>query len=128
MTAARRRRFEHAPRQAAALALLAVTLAGNFAAHHHSLLFSDDDSGRGEDRVVTRHNPLSHASHWHAVLAFVHEHECVACHNQRLPGLPIKGHEPLPSVSARCAPPIRPGLAPTEPLLSTASRAPPNLL
>ena len=115
-------------RRIAASALLAVTLAGNFASHHHSLFSSDEGTGREEERVVTSHNPLSHASHWHAVLAIVHEHECVACHNQRLAGVPVQGHQTTPAVSARESLPIRFAAAPAAPLLSTASRAPPVLL
>lgn len=115
-------------RRTAACALLAVTLAGNFASHHHSLLSSDEGPGRGEERVITRHNPLSRASHWHAVLAFVHEHECVACHNQRLAGLPVQGAETGPAVSTLGSLPIQSAVAPASPRLSTASRAPPVLL
>jgi hypothetical protein len=115
-------------RRIAACALLAITLAGNFASHHHSLLSSDEGAGRGEERVVTRHNPLSRASHWHAVLAFVHEQECVACHNQRLAGLPVLAHEMAPAISTKRSLPIRSSVAPVAPLLFTASRAPPVLL
>jgi hypothetical protein len=115
-------------RRVAACALLAVTLGGNFASHHHSLFSLDEEAGRDEERVVTRHNPLSHASHWHAVLAFVHDHECVACHNQRLAGLPIQGHETAPAVSTQGTLPIWFAAAPAAPLVSTSSRAPPILV
>jgi hypothetical protein len=116
-------------RRIAASALLAATFAGNFAAHHHSLLSADDGSpGREEERAVTRHNPLSRASHWHAVLGFVREHDCVACHNQRLAGLPVEGCTPAPAVSIRLALPARAVLAPASRLLCTPSRGPPILL
>ncbi len=116
-------------RRIAASALLAAAFAGNFAAHHHSLLAGDDGSSvREEERAVTRHNPLSRASHWHAVLAFVHEHDCVACHNQRLAGLPVECREPASAASVRLVRTSRAVLAPAAPLLCTPSRAPPVLL
>jgi len=115
-------------RRGAGSVLLLVTLAGSLAAHHHSLFSADDGSGRDEDRAVTRHNPRSHASHWHAVLAFIHEHECVVCKNQRLAGLPVQGRDPAPAMSARFARPVRVVSPPVSPRLSTASRAPPVLL
>jgi hypothetical protein len=116
-------------RRIAASILLAAALAGNFAAHHHSLLSADDGSpGREEERAVTRHNPLSGASHWHAVLGFVREHDCVACHNQRLPGLPVEAREAAPAGSIRLALPALPVLAPVSPLVCTPARAPPVLL
>jgi hypothetical protein len=115
-------------RRLSACALLAVTVAGSFATHHHSLLTADDESGgRGEERVVTRHNPLSRASHWHAVLAFVHEDECVACHNQRLAGLPVQSHDPAAVSSATTAVALPPARVLVAFLPPSKSRAPPDL-
>jgi hypothetical protein len=115
-------------RRIAATALLTAAFAGNFAAHNHSLSADDGSPGREEERVVTRHNPLSRASHWHAVLGFVREHDCIACHNQRLTGLPVEGGKPAPAASIRLATTTRAFVAPAAPLLCTPSRAPPTLL
>jgi len=116
-------------RRIAAGALLAATLSGNFAAHDHSLLAADHEAGgRGEERVVTRHNPLSRASHWHAVLAFVHEHDCVACHNQRLAGIPIQPRHLEPVTSTKTAVVFPLARARAASLLPPSSRGPPALL
>ncbi len=115
-------------RRIVAGALLAVALGGNFASHHHSLLSPEEGFGREEERAVTRHDPYSRASHWHAVLAFVHEQECVACHNQRLAGLPVLGRDATAAVSSRASLQVRCAAAPAAPTLSSASRAPPVLL
>jgi hypothetical protein len=112
----------------AAFPLLAAAIAGNFATHQHSFLASEDQAGLGEERAVTRHDPFSRASHWHAVLAFVHEHDCVACHHHRLAGLPVQGPDPAPAASSPSANPTPSAIALAAPRLSTSSRAPPILL
>jgi len=109
----------------AASALLVATFAGNFAAHDHSIFSAGDGSARSEDRTLSRHNPLSRASHWHAVIAVVHEHACVACKNQRLVGLPVQGSAQAPSASTQAPIALRPARERLASLSPPGARAPP---
>jgi len=61
---------------------LAAIIAAGAASHHHSVLIADSET-RSEE-VVTRHNPSSTASHWHAILKILPIDPCWACHWSRL--------------------------------------------
>lgn len=85
--------------RAAAVSLLVVAaLAGSFAEHDHSV-FASGDSPHPQSHYITRHDPRTRAAHWHAVLKVVQEHECVACHNQRLTGVAQQARAVAPTVS-----------------------------
>ena len=69
-------------RRLAGLLALAAIVAAGAASHHHSFLTADFET-RSEE-VVTTHNPLSTASHWHAILKILPIDPCWACHWSRL--------------------------------------------
>jgi hypothetical protein len=64
---------------------LAAIVSASAASHHHAVLASDSDLGT--EVVVTRHNPFSSASHWHAILKIFPLDPCWACHWSRVFGL-----------------------------------------
>jgi hypothetical protein len=116
------------PRRLAAWALLAAILAAGAAPHRHLGLADEGAGEKASQSVLTTHDPLSRAFHWHAVLKVVQEDACWACHWNRLFS--------LGSTSA-CCPALLPGralaLLPPRSALSVArftrlSRGPPALL
>jgi hypothetical protein len=122
-------RTRHLARAIAVAAQLAAALAGNFAPHHHSLLSTREEiSSHVEDRFLTRHDPLSRASHWHGVIAVVHEHDCIACHNHRLPGFLVQRRDTAPVASSRTTTAVRPARTLAAWSSPGGSRAPPDLL
>jgi len=126
--------FLHRPtrrfaRAATAAVLLAGMLGGVLAYHHHSILAPDTELAASDaDQFVTRHDPLSRAAHCHAVIAVVHEQDCVACHAQRLPGALAPGHQSQAAPSVRTAFARRPERKLASALPTSGSRAPPVLL
>lgn len=63
-----------------------VLLAGVAAAAtatHRATDLADADDGRIEQRVVSAHDPSSHALHLHAVQRIVEDAPCWACHSHR---------------------------------------------
>ena len=93
-------------------ALIASALAGAGAPHTHSFFSAFEPAAGGSEapRVVTHHNPLSRATHCHAVLRLV-EDGCPACSAQRTATL-SRSAEPRPFVAA------------TEPVIALASASP----
>jgi len=64
--------------------------AGALAAHHHSLSADIYEGGHIEsdhDHVLSSHDPLSRATHFHAILGIEHD-SCAACHGVRGLGRP----------------------------------------
>jgi hypothetical protein len=116
-------------RALAAAALLAASLAGSFAAHHHSLFSPGEElSSHIQDRFLTRHDPFSPARHWHAVIAVVHEQDCVACHNLRLAGVLTQRQDPTPVACTLSTAFLAPARTLRVSLHPSGSRAPPALL
>ncbi|HEX7253029.1 MAG TPA: hypothetical protein VF376_09130 [Thermoanaerobaculia bacterium] len=109
--------------------LLAGAFLGAIATHNHSILSPENGlPGPDREQFLTRHDPLSRASHLHAVIAIEHEDDCVACHVQRVSGA-LRQNDGLGN-----AVPARPAVEPpplariTAPLSPSGSRAPPALL
>ena len=120
------RRFARA---ATTAVLLAGMLGSVLAYHHHSILAPDTElAAPDSDQFVTRHDPLSRAAHCHAVIAVVHEQDCVACHVQRLPGALAQGQQSQAAPSVRTAFVARPERKLAASLPTSGSRAPPALL
>lgn len=116
-------------RRLLALALLvpALLAAGEGLHHHETLAALLSPAGAGDTRVVSSHNPLSRACHWHASV-LVHEDPCVACSVHRAGGLPAEvGFEPALTASFR-ARAFTASIRPSFSLLALGSRAPPALL
>jgi hypothetical protein len=126
--------FLHRPtrkfaRAATAALLLAGMLGSVLAYHNHSILAPDTELAAPDaDQFVTRHDPLSRAAHCHAVIAVVHEQDCVACHAQRLPGALAQSHQSEPASSVRTGFVPRPERKLAASLPTSGSRAPPVLL
>ena len=116
------------PRRLAAWALAAVVFAASAAPHRHFGLADEGAGDKASQSVLTTHDPLSRAFHWHAVLKIVQEDACWACHWNRVAGL---------SSTSAYRPALLPGralaLLPPRSALSVArftrlSRGPPALL
>jgi hypothetical protein len=108
--------------------LILATLAGTLAVHDHNFLTPETENTPAGDLYVTRHNPLSRASHWHAVIRVDHEHHCVACQFHRLPGNIAEGHRFESEALTRRPGSLSPIIRLAGFLASSPSRAPPALL
>jgi len=116
-------------RSAVAGILLAGALLGSVAYHNHSILVPDSEVTTPDtDHFLTRHDPSSGASHCHAVIAVIHEQDCVACHAQRLPGALAQGNSIASVSSSRAAIPLSLAARVAASLLPYGSRAPPVLI
>jgi hypothetical protein len=109
-------------------ALVAVVCAIAIAPHNQSLdeLFGGPSLGSAE-QAVTTHDPHSRASHWHAVIRFVKENPCLACHWNRLLGLGsgvVVGFALSCAASVVLVQPVSPASAPW---FTLPSRGPPSL-
>ena len=105
---------------------LAAIVAASAASHHHAVFAPDSETSSEE--VVTRHNPLSTASHWHAILKIIPIDPCWACHWSRVAGVP-----PAAAVTGLVVTVWNFNVLPPRSALSVArftrrSRAPPSLL
>jgi cytochrome c5 len=107
--------------------LAAVALAATLP-HRHLALSDDSAVERPGENVVTRHDPRSHALHWHAILKIVQEEACWACHWNRILGAPAAGGTPerLAAVGRWSALPARASLSVAR--YTRLSRGPPALL
>ena len=116
-------------RSAVAGILLAGALLGSVAYHNHSILVPDSEVTTPDtDHFLTRHDPASRALHCHAVVAVIHEQDCVACHAQRLPSALAQGNAIAPLSSSGAAIPLSPATRVAASLLPSGSRAPPVLI
>jgi hypothetical protein len=116
-------------RLAGAVLLLAVLAAAGGLHQHGDLFgaFQGGADGATVERVTSNHSPLSKAAHWHSGVS-VKEDPCLACHSQRMAGLPSDpcvGTQPSLLQFAIAPVAVAPGSAI---LLSGGSRAPPSLL
>ena len=109
--------------------LVAATALVFAAPHRHALSDFSDAEGMiaGGERVVSSHDPLSRASHWHAS-RIVKDDDCIACRAHRFSAPFRMDSVPAPVLGSpfACAPQ-------TDNLASrlqtpSASRAPPSLL
>lgn len=75
------------PRRLAAWALAVAVFAAGAAPHRHIGLEDEGAGDKPSQSVLTTHDPLSRAFHWHAVLKIVQEDPCWACHWNRVAGL-----------------------------------------
>jgi len=75
------------PRRLAAGALAAAVFAAGAAPHRHFDLVDEGAGDKASQSLLTTHDPLSRAFHWHAVLKIVQEEPCWACHWNRVAGL-----------------------------------------
>jgi hypothetical protein len=116
-------------RVAGAIVLLAVLAAAGGLHHHGDLFgaFQGGGAGAATERVASNHSPLSKAAHWHSGVS-VKEDPCLACHGQRMAGLPSDpcvGTQPSLLRFAVAIVTVAPGSAVH---FSGGSRAPPSLL
>jgi hypothetical protein len=117
-------------RRAAGTILLLAVLATAGGLHQHGDLFGafqGGAAGAATERVASSHSPLSKSAHWHTGVS-VKEDPCLACHSQRMAGLPSDpcvGSQPSLLQFAIATVTVAPGSAI---LLSGGSRAPPSLL
>lgn len=111
-------------RRFAGAVLAAAIFAATPAAHDHSLF----ESERSAPEVVTSHNPLSAASHWHAVRGFLRPEICLACHWHRFSGLPVLARATWMAISAVALELPTRFDVPRRSLGARLSRAPPGLL
>ena len=65
--------------------VLAAIMAAVAAPHHHPAFSAESEAP--SEQVVTRHNPYSTASHWHAIIKIIPIDPCWVCHLSRLFGL-----------------------------------------
>jgi hypothetical protein len=123
VSAIRRRRV------ACGIVLLAV-LASAGGLHHHEDLagaFQPGAPGAATDRYVSNHSPLEKAAHWHTGV-HVKEDPCLACHGQRMAGLPADPCVDTPLALVRLAFAAPSCAAFSVATASNGSRAPPALL
>jgi cytochrome c5 len=111
-------------RRFAGALLAAAIFAAAPAPHDHSLF----ESERSAPEAVTSHNPLSAASHWHAVRGFLRPEICLACHGHRLPGLPVLAQATWMAIWAVALELPTRFDVPRRSLGTRLSRAPPGLL
>ncbi|HEX4441223.1 MAG TPA: hypothetical protein VH854_14190 [Thermoanaerobaculia bacterium] len=118
-------------RRLLALALLvpALLAVGEGLHHHETLaaLLSAGPAAANAPRAISSHNPLSHGSHWHAVV-LVHEDSCAACSAQRAFGLPTSAAVDAPLSVSRTARAYTASVRLSFTRLALRSRAPPSLL
>jgi len=105
---------------------LAAIIAACAATHHHAAL--GPESENSSEEVVTTHNPLSTASHWHAILKIVPVEACWACHWSRVAGAPPTAAATSPVVTARNINALPPRSALSIARFTRRSRGPPALL
>lgn len=105
---------------------LAAVVAASAASHHHAALGLDSE--KPSEEVVTTHNPLSNASHWHAILKILLVDACWACHWSRIAGVPPAAAVPGPLVTARKLNALPPRSALSVARFTRRSRGPPTLL
>jgi hypothetical protein len=112
----------------AAWTLVAAILAAAATPHRHAVL-SDERPGETDSQsVVTSHNPLANALHWHAVLKTVQEEACWACHWNRLFGAPAAAGVCLPLLPDRALSSLPARSAESVARFTRLSRGPPALL
>jgi hypothetical protein len=104
---------------------LAAIVAACAATHHHAAL-GPESEGSSEE-VVTTHNPLSTASHWHAILKILPVEPCWACHWSRVAGVPPTAAVTRPVVTACKLNALPPRSALSVARFTRRSRAPPDL-
>ena len=114
-------------RRTSAWALLAATLTAAAATHQHAGL-ADPPVERASETVLSTHNPLSNAGHWHAVLQIVQENACWACHWHRFAGLPYLAPSSLPALAGCAAAVLPPRSAVSVARFTRLSRGPPSVL
>jgi hypothetical protein len=83
-------------RRLVVVGLLAAVLASAGGIHNDPGFARISAAGGGGDRVISAHDPLEKASHWHSVIRG-HEHSCLACHLQRYEAIPARAHDPAPA-------------------------------
>lgn len=111
-------------RRLAAGLLLLGALAGVGLHHHEDLAGA---VGAPSERVLSSHNPLSRATHWHSAVR-VKDDPCLACHGQRAAGLSPEAHDAA-VVAAVLFHGSKIAAAPAAAALAShGSRAPPALL
>ncbi len=104
--------------------LLAAVLASAGGIHHHPDLARI--SAAGGERVLSTHDPLEKASHWHSVIRG-HEHSCLACHLHRFAAIPERAHDPTPAHADQFVSHAAPQRASQVFRLSDPTRGPPAL-
>ena len=109
-------------------ALIAVVAANSTAPHNHSLSEFAGELSAGAEQAVTTHDPHSRASHWHAVIRFVKEDPCLACHWQRLAGACSQAAAARPTFSVSPGDCALPAAVRSASLGRPSTRAPPALL
>ncbi len=107
---------------------LAAILAAALAPHRHAGLEEEPVGEAGSLRVLTTHNPRSSAAHWHAIIRFVEESPCLACHGQRHAGIPSLAALFLPILRGRALTALPPRSAISVARFTHLSRGPPCLL
>ncbi len=116
-----------APRLSA-WALAGAVLGASVVPHRHLGLDSEPGVERASTSVLTTHNPLSKASHWHAVLRIVEEDPCWACHWHRIGILSPSAAAIGPVRASRRLAALPPRSAVSVARFTLRSRAPPSLL
>lgn len=114
-------------RRLAAWTLVGAVLGASALPHRHLGLEPEPGAGRRSPSVLTTHNPLAKARHWHAVLKIVEEDPCWVCQGNRI-GILVPSASTITPVLTR----RRLGALPPRSALSVArytrpSRAPPKL-
>jgi hypothetical protein len=104
---------------------LAAIVAACAATHHHAA-FGPESETSSED-VVTTHNPLSTASHWHAILKILPVEPCWACHWSRVAGVPPTAAATGPVVTAGKLNALPPRSVISIARFTRRSRGPPDL-
>jgi hypothetical protein len=115
-------------RRTAAGLLLAAILAAGTATHHHFGLADEGEAGKSSESILTRHDPLSRAFHWHAILKIVQEEPCWVCHWNRLFGLGITIAVSLTPSAGDALALLPPRAARSVARFTRLSRGPPSLL
>jgi hypothetical protein len=112
-------------RRLTGLVALFATLVAGAASHHHPILTAD--SGLRPEEVITRHSPLSTASHLHAILKIIPAEACWACKWSRASGLPPSSRLSIPMVIVGIANVLPERSAASVARWTRRSRAPPDL-
>lgn len=117
-------------RRVACAVLLLAVLASAGGLHQHEDLagvFQGGVPGAATDRFVSNHSPFEKAAHWHTGV-YVKDEPCLACHGQRMAGLPADPCVETPVALIRFAAASLSFAPVSIAAVSNGSRAPPALL